>query len=180
MPSLADLELVVKHRAADGENLKLQKMHRPLAAREIAAVPGVVRLQVGETDLAADLGFLGVDDLAWDAIRVQTVIVSAAAGIGAPVAPVSTEFRDLDAFAASTRALAARGYVGRACIHPAQVAVANEVFMPAPDEVQRARRLVQTYDDALAEGRGVIVGDNGRMIDEAVVRNARRIIALAR
>lgn len=151
-----------------------------LVAHEIAQVPGVVRLQVGEADLAADLGFSAVDDTAWDAIRLQTVIVSAAAGIGAPVAPVCTDFHDLESFAASTRALAARGYVGRACIHPAQVAVANEVFTPAPEDVERARALVRAFDEAVAGGVGVIVGDDGRMIDEAVVRNARRVIALAR
>jgi citrate lyase subunit beta/citryl-CoA lyase len=151
-----------------------------LAAREIAAVPGVERLQVGEADLAADLGFSDLDDPAWDAIRLQTVIVSAAAGIGAPVAPVSTNFRDLAAFAASTRALAARGYLGRACIHPAQVAVANEVFTPTPEAVARARRMVQAYDDAVAAGVGVTVDEDGRMVDEAVIRNARRVIALAR
>lgn len=152
-----------------------------LAAVEIAAVPGVARLQVGEADLGADLGFAPTEDgSGWDAIRTQMVIVSAAAGIGAPVAPVSTEFRDLESFAASTRALAARGYVGRACIHPAQVAVANEVFTPAPEVVERARAVVRAFDDAVAEGSGVTVGDDGRMIDEAVVRSARRIIALAR
>jgi citrate lyase subunit beta/citryl-CoA lyase len=151
-----------------------------LAAREITAVPGVERLQVGEADLAADLGFSDLEDPAWDAIRLQTVIVSAAAGIGAPVAPVSTNFRDLAAFTASTRALAARGYVGRACIHPAQVAVANEVFTPTPEAVARARRMVQAYDDAVAAGVGVTVDEDGRMVDEAVIRNARRVIALAR
>lgn len=159
----------------------LESARALLAATEIAAVPGVVRLQVGEADLAADLGFAQQDDEApWDTIRTQTVIVSAAAGIEAPVAPVSTDFRDLNKFAASTRALAARGFVGRACIHPAQVAVANEVFTPRPDDVDHARALIAVFDDAVARGVGVILGEDGRMIDEAVVRNARRTVALAR
>ncbi|ABL83576.1 MULTISPECIES: CoA ester lyase [unclassified Nocardioides] len=168
-------------RGAFGLVPLLESARALLAATEIAAVPGVVRLQVGEADLAADLGFARQDDQApWDTIRTQTVIVSAAAGIEAPVAPVSTDFRDLDGFAASTRALAARGFVGRACIHPAQVAVANEVFTPRPEDVGHARALIAAFDEAVARGVGVILGEDGRMIDEAVVRNARRTVALAR
>ncbi|TNC45319.1 HpcH/HpaI aldolase/citrate lyase family protein [Mumia zhuanghuii] len=152
-----------------------------LEARAIAAAPRVVRLQVGEADLAADLGFGdGADDADWAAIRSSIVVVSAAAGISAPVAPVSTDFRDLERFAESTRALARRGYVGRACIHPAQVAVANAVFTPSDDAVEDARALVTVFDQAVSEGRGVVVGPDGRMVDEAVVRRARSVIALAR
>lgn len=152
-----------------------------LEARAIAAAPRVVRLQVGEADLAADLGFgEDVDDAEWAPLRSQVVLVSAAAGISAPVAPVSTDFRDLERFAASTRALARRGYVGRACIHPAQVGVVNDVFTPSEDSLARARALVEVFDQAVAEGRGVVVGPDGRMVDEAVVRRARSVIALAR
>jgi citrate lyase subunit beta/citryl-CoA lyase len=152
-----------------------------LAAQEIAQVPRVVRLQVGEADLAADLGFSpSPDESEWSAIRSQTVVISTAAGISAPVAPVSTNFRDLEAYAESTRALARRGFVGRACIHPAQIAVANEIFTPTDEEVGRARELVRLFDEAIAQGVGVIVGPDGRMIDEAVVRQSRRIIGLAR
>lgn len=152
-----------------------------LVAQDIAQVDRVVRLQVGEADLAADLGFTpSADESEWSAIRSQTVVISTAAGISAPVAPVSTNFRDLDAYAESTRALSRRGFVGRACIHPAQVAVANEIFTPTDDELGRARELERLFDDAVGQGVGVIVGPDGRMIDEAVVRQARRVIGLAR
>ncbi|WP_370614797.1 HpcH/HpaI aldolase/citrate lyase family protein [Mumia sp. Pv 4-285] len=152
-----------------------------LDARAIAGAPRVVRLQVGEADLAADLGFGdGTDDSDWATIRTQVVLVSAATGISAPVAPVSTDFSDLDRFAEGTRALARRGYVGRACIHPAQVAVANEVFTPSAEAVESARALVTVFDDAVAAGSGVIIGPDGRMVDEAVVRRARAVLALAR
>lgn len=152
-----------------------------LAARDIASAARVVRLQVGEFDLAADLGFtVSEDEAEWLPIRTQTVLVSAAARIGPPVAPVSTNFTDLARFEASTRALSRLGFVGRACIHPAQVAVVNAVFTPSADELARARALVQSFDAAVAEGVGVIVGADGRMIDEAVVRMARRTIDLSR
>jgi citrate lyase subunit beta/citryl-CoA lyase len=159
----------------------LESARALLSAVHIAAVPRVARLQVGEADLAADLGMSpSDDDREWDAIRTQVVVVSAAAGIDPPVAPVSTNFRDLESFATTTRALARRGYVGRACIHPAQVAVANEVFTPAPEELERARALIRDFEEASVQGRGVVTGPDGRMVDEAVVRRARRLVELAR
>ncbi|MGA3524674.1 HpcH/HpaI aldolase/citrate lyase family protein [Melissospora conviva] len=152
-----------------------------LRAEEIAAGPRVVRLQVGEADLAADTGITpGEDERELASIRTRTVLVSAAARINPPVAPVSTNFRDLAKLRASTEALARQGYIGRACIHPAQIAVANEVFTPDAAAVTAARELVAIFDAAMAAGRGVAVGADGRMIDEAVVRKARRVLALAR
>lgn len=149
-----------------------------LRAPRIATAPRVARLQVGEADLRADTGITPGDDereLLW--VRSQVVLASAAAGIDPPVAPVSTDFRDLDALRASTLGLARLGYVGRACIHPAQIAVINDVFTPADDEVGWARDLVARFE---AEGSGVLVDSNGRMVDEAVVRQARRVLARAR
>ena len=113
-------------------------------------------------------------------MRSSVVLASAAAGIEPPVGPVSTNFRDLDALRHSTEALARLGYLGRACIHPAQAAVVNEVFTPSAEVVESARALIERYDAAVAAGEGVFTDDSGRMVDLAVVRQARRALALAR
>lgn len=147
------------------------------AAPGIAAGPRVTRLQIGEADLAADLGVTpGPDEseLLW--ARSQVVAASAGAGLRPPIGPVSTEFRDLDAFRATTLRLKRLGFRGRACIHPAQLAVAAEVFTPAPEELQWARTLLARYDAALAAGSAVFVGDDGRFVDEAVIRTARALL----
>ena len=149
-----------------------------LRAESIAAAPRVRRLQVGEADLRADTGILpGPEEreLLW--VRSWVVLVSAAAGLEPPVGPVSTDFRDLDALTESTEALRRMGYRGRACIHPAQVEVVNAVFTPSAEELDTARRVVSSYEAALAEGSGIVLGDDGRMIDEAVVRQARRLLS---
>ena len=107
-----------------------------LRAGEIARAPRVQRLQIGEADLRADVGVTpGADERELLYVRSHVVLASTAAGIAPPIAPVSTNFRDLDAFRASTEALARLGFVGRACIHPAQVAIANEVFTPTAEQV---------------------------------------------
>lgn len=146
-----------------------------LAAPEIARAPRVVRLQIGEADLRADLGVeIGPDEreLLW--ARSQVVLASAAARLVPPIGPVSTDFRDLEALRASTVALKRLGFRGRACIHPAQVAVANEVFTPSQEELDRARDLIARFE---AAGSGVVTDARGQMVDEAVVRAARRLLA---
>ena len=151
-----------------------------LNAPAIAAASRVKRLQVGEADLRADVGFtLGDDERELLFVRSFVVLASAAAGIDPPVGPVDANFRDLDALHTSTLAVQRMGYLGRACIHPAQAAVVNDVFTPSAEAVETARSLIERFDAALASGAGVLV-DNGRMVDEAVVRQARRTIALAR
>lgn len=148
-----------------------------LRASDIAAAPRVARLQVGEADLKVDIGVdTGPDEreLCW--VRSLVVLASAAAGIDPPVGPVSTNFTDLDALRESTLALKRMGYRGRACIHPAQVPVVNEVFTPTIAEVERARALLARYDQATATGAGTFTDGDGRMVDLAVVRAAQRVL----
>lgn len=146
-----------------------------LSAPEIARGPRVSRLQIGEADLRADLGVeTGPDEreLLW--ARSQVVLASAAARVSPPLAPVSTDFRDLEALRASTLALKRLGFRGRACIHPAQVSVVNEVFTPTEEEFGEARDLIARFE---AAGTGVVTDARGRMVDEAVVRAARRLLS---
>jgi citrate lyase subunit beta/citryl-CoA lyase len=151
-----------------------------LRASEIAAGPRVDCLQIGEADLRADVGAEpGEDESELLFARSAVVYASAAAGLPPPVAPVSTEFRDLSAFAATTRRLARMGHTSRACIHPAQVPVVHEVVTPTPHARARAQRVVTAFEAAVASGAGVLVGEDGRLVDEAVVRQARRVLNTA-
>lgn len=152
-----------------------------LSALDLASAPRTARLAIGRADLAGELG-LGIDHEGpeFRSILLQLVIASSAAGIAAPVAPTSTDFRDLDALRASTEQLLRLGYRGRTAVHPAQLAVINEVFTPSPEEVQRAERLVAAFDEAERNGSGVTTDESGRMVDAAVVRSARDTLQRAR
>ena len=145
--------------------------------REIAAMarhPHLLTLGIGEVDLLAELRIDRRATTAVDAIRLQVVVDAAAAGLAAPVAPTSTDFRDLDAFRESTRALAYAGFRSRTAIHPAQVPVVNEVLTPTADELAAARDVLARFE---AAGEGVTVDERGRMVDLAVVRSARETVA---
>ena len=146
----------------------------------IASASRVLRLQIGEIDLAADLGVSGEEESnELNYSRASVVVASSAAGLLPPVGAVSTQYRDLDSFATSTRRLRRSGFIGRAVIHPAQISTVHEVFTPSHDEIRRAQSLVSRFDTALASGYGVLVDEDGRMVDEAVVRQSRRLLMLA-
>jgi citrate lyase subunit beta / citryl-CoA lyase len=152
-----------------------------LSARAIAEQPRVRQLGLGELDLCAEVGIEpSADERELLSIRVQVVLASAAAGLAPPIGPISTDFRDVAALRHSTDALRRVGFGSRWAIHPAQVPVINQAFMPTPEQLEAARRLVERYDGALDQGVGVYVDEDGHMVDEAVVRGARRILARAR
>lgn len=149
-----------------------------LAAPGIARSPRLRFLQIGEVDLAADLG-IDVDDSAEQLLfaRSRVVTASAAAGIEPPVAAVSVNFTDLPAFEADTRRLRRLGFTGRACIHPKQLEPVRAVFTPTAEEIGRAEEVLSRLASAPS---GVGVDAHGHLIDEAVARSARRVLARAR
>ncbi|WP_219414021.1 HpcH/HpaI aldolase/citrate lyase family protein [Pseudonocardia nigra] len=87
------------------------------------------------------------------------------------------DFSDPDGYLAGARRAAALGCEGKWAIHPSQVELANEVFSPPEDEVERARRIVAELRKAEAEGRGAAAVD-GKMIDAASERMAQNVIAM--
>lgn len=143
---------------------------------ELARHPRVRQLGIGEADLAAELGVAPGEPAAFGPLRTQLVVASAAAGIAAPTGPVHLDVRDLEGLRTSTAALKRAGFGARSAIHPDQVAVIEAVFTPTAGEVARARAAVQAWDAADA---GVVLDEQGRMVDEAVVRLARRVVQTA-
>jgi citrate lyase subunit beta/citryl-CoA lyase len=142
----------------------------------LARTPRLTTFGIGEVDLLADLRITRSDRsaAAVDGLRSQVVLHCAAAGLAAPVAPTSTAFRDLEAFAETTRLLHDLGFRSRTAIHPAQVPVIHDVLTPSDEEVAGARDVVRRFE--AAEG-GVTTDEHGRLIDAAVVREARETLA---
>lgn len=145
---------------------------------ELAQVPRLTTFGIGEADLLADIRVARSPRTAAavEALRSQVVLHAAAAGMQPPVAPTSTDFRDLDAFLETTRQLHDLGFRSRTAIHPDQVPVINEVFSPSEDSVAAARDVVSRFE---AAGSGVTVDSAGRLIDAAVVRTARETLERA-
>ena len=88
------------------------------------------------------------------------------------------DFNDPDGYMDGARRVAALGYEGKWAIHPSQIGLANEVFSPPDDEVDRAHRILAALSEAAAEGRGAAQLE-GRMIDAASARMAENVVAQA-
>jgi citrate lyase beta subunit len=88
------------------------------------------------------------------------------------------DFNDPDGYMDGARRAAALGYEGKWAIHPAQIGLANDVFSPPADEVDRAHRILTALAEAAAEGRGAAQLE-GRMIDAASARMAENVVAQA-
>jgi citrate lyase subunit beta / citryl-CoA lyase len=149
-----------------------------LEARAVAGAPRVRHLVLGEADLVAELGIEpSADERELLAVRTQVVLASAAAGLAPPTAPVLLDVDDPVRLRRSTEALRRMGFGSRLAIHPNQVPVINQVFTPPQATVDAARRLIDRFEAAAAAGIGAYLDDDGRMVDDAVVRAARRIVA---
>ncbi|HET7563919.1 MAG TPA: hypothetical protein VFJ96_02910, partial [Gemmatimonadaceae bacterium] len=84
-----------------------------------------------------------------------------------------------DGYRAAARRAAALGYEGKWAIHPSQIAIANEVFTPSPEEILHATRILAALEEAEASGRGAAQLD-GKMIDAASARMARNVVEMAK
>lgn len=104
----------------------------------------------------------------WHYQRQRVVIACRAAGIDAVDGPFGN-FRDPESYEREATRAMLLGCVGKWAIHPAQVEIAQRVFSPKQEEVDRARKIVQAYDAAVARGEGAAQFDDA-MIDAASVR----------
>jgi citrate lyase subunit beta/citryl-CoA lyase len=146
----------------------------------IATSQRVARLAIGEVDLTSELGITASDDgRELIGIRTQLVVANAAAQLPPPIGPVFLAVRDLDLLRKSSRELRRLGFGARQAIHPAQVPIIEEAFTPTMTEIEHARELIASHGHFVAAGTGVFVTPSGLMVDEAVIRAARRIVALA-
>jgi len=144
-----------------------------------AASPRVAAILCGAEDLAAELG-CAADDEVIAMIKRRMVLAAGAAGVAALGTLGSiADFRDLEKLREVVRLSRRAGFSGASCIHPGVVALLNEGFAPTEKELDLARRQIAAAEEAAREGRGSFEVD-GRMVDEPILRRARRLLASAR
>ncbi len=147
-------------------------------AFEIAsAAENVVALAIGLEDYTADLGVRRTNE-ATESFYARTRIVNAckAAGIQA-IDSVFSDISDMDALKKNVQKSRSIGFDGMGCIHPRQIKIIHEAFMPTDSEIEKAKKIVQAFEEAEAKGLGV-VSLGSKMIDPPVVKRALQIIKL--
>jgi citrate lyase subunit beta/citryl-CoA lyase len=149
-----------------------------LAAEIAGAHPRVVGLQLGLGDLFEPFGIDRADARAVHGMQLAVRLAAAEAGLWA-CDTVFGAVKDPDGYTREAEAARRLGYIGKSCIHPSQIALANAVFRPSDAEIAAALRVTEAARDALARGVGAFVVD-GRMIDIPFIRRAEAILGAAR
>ena len=88
-------------------------------------------------------------------------------------------FKDLEGLRRSAGVATALGYDGKWVIHPGQIQIVNDMFSPTPEDIDRAEKVLQAHEEAVRLGRGA-VAVAGRMVDNATIRLAKKLLAQAR
>ncbi len=148
------------------------------AAELACAHPRVVGLQIGFGDLFAPLGIVSCEPSALQAVRVAVRFAAGEAGIHA-YDGAFVDIKDPEAFKLDAQAAQRLGFAGKSCIHPTQIALANEVFRPSDAAIAHAVRVLEETRKKLAEGVGAFVVD-GRLIDGPFITEAEHTVALAK
>ena len=148
-----------------------------LSAYQLARTSARVRaLCLGGEDLCRDLGATRTrEGRELTHARGQIVLSARAAGVTA-IDTVYTDFRDEEGLLLEARMDRQMGFGGKLLIHPGQIGPVHRAFAPTEEEVANARRVLQAYDAAVAQGEGVAALD-GQMIDAPVVARARQVLA---
>ncbi|UYN94697.1 MAG: CoA ester lyase [Enhydrobacter sp.] len=142
-------------------------------AAAIAAHPHVAAMVFGGADLAADLHA----ELAWEPMLwARSRICQAAASRGLPAFDVPfLDIHDGDGLKSEAAAAKRLGFSCKLAIHPSQVEPIKSVFAPTPDELARAKRIVEAY----ASAKGAACQVDGKMVDVPVWKAALRTVRLA-
>ncbi len=146
------------------------------------ASPRLSGLCWGAEDMSADLGAStnkeedGSFFLVHQMNRAACLVVCNAGGMQ-PVDGICADFRDEALLREECRKARIEGFTGKIAIHPAQVAVINEMFSPSGEDIAYAKRVIQAFADA-PDGAGT-VGLDGQMLDIPHLKRAHRLLQLA-
>ena len=149
-----------------------------LAAELAGASPRVVGLQAGWGDLIEPLGIDRYNAPMIEALLLAIRIAAGEANVWAYDGAYAN-IRDPEGYKREAEASRRLGFIGKSCIHPSQVPLANAVFRPSDAEIAHSLQVVVAARDAAQRGIGAFAV-NGKMVDAPFIRRAESILALAR
>lgn len=141
------------------------------------ASPKVAALAIGLEDLTADLGVQRTLE-GWETFYQKTRLVNAAKAAGIqPIDSVFSDVQDMDGLREFVKKSKSFGFEGMGVIHPRQIPVIYQAFAPTDEELEKAQRIVDAFNEAKAKGLGVVALGN-KMIDPPVVKRAFNVLKL--
>jgi citrate lyase subunit beta/citryl-CoA lyase len=202
IPERPDLILIPKVEAADqvrevdravqeslkdaglrGEIWIMPILESALGVENAFAIAGassrVVALTIGLEDLTADMGVVKTAEGSESLFARSRVVNAAKAAKVQAIDSVYGDVEDLDGLRDYGRRSHAMGFEGMGCIHPRQIPIIHEAYAPTPQELEKAVRIVEAFEEAEKRGLGV-VSLGSKMIDPPVVKRARKLVREAR
>lgn len=177
--SIAQATLANGVGAAPGLLLNIETPKALRTAAQLACChPSVVGLQLGLGDLFEGFGVSRTEPSAIQQAMFTVRMAAAEAGIYAYDGAFA-DIHDAAGFKAEAQLSRRLGFMGKTCIHPSQVALANAVYQPTEAEIAYALKVVQAANTAEANAVGAYVVD-GKMVDRPFVLRAQSILAAAR
>ena len=113
----------------------------------------------------------------WHYAVARMVVAARAFGLR-PIDGPFGDFSDSDGYRAAAFRAATLGCEGKWAIHPSQIVLANEVFSPSDEEVDKAHRIIAAMAEAVKAGQGAVSLD-GRLIDIASIKQAEVMVKKA-
>ena len=158
-------------------NIESPRAYR-LAAEIAAASPRVEGLQVGYGDLIEPLNIDRYNARIIESILLHVRIAAGEAGVWAYDGAYA-KIKNVEGYKAEAEMARRLGYIGKSCIHPTQVPLANAVFRPTDEEIAHSLRVVEAARAASDKGVGAFTVD-GRMVDAPFIRRAEHVLSVAR
>jgi citrate lyase subunit beta/citryl-CoA lyase len=182
---VASIQNALGRAGAPSEMAIWPMMESPLAilnAREIAAAAAekspLSVLVMGTNDLAKETrAQLTADRLAMLAWLSHCVLAARACGLDV-LDSVYNDFSDEEGLVRECRQAREMGMDGKTLIHPSQIESANAIFLPDPEEIEWARRIIAVFDEPQNQGK-VVVRLDGKMVELLHREMALRTVAIA-
>ncbi|MCA8867855.1 MAG: CoA ester lyase [Rhodobacteraceae bacterium] len=181
--SAADIQrlaAILDHHANCADTAIWAMMESPLGilnAKEIAAAsPRIRGMVLGTNDLVKDLGARQTDDRLAVTTSLGLCLLAARAYGLVCVDGVYNKYQDTEMLRQMCEQGRDMGFDGKTLIHPAQIAIANQVFAPSAADLDLAARQIEAFAAAKAKGLGIAVLD-GNIVENLHVESARRLLA---
>jgi citrate lyase subunit beta/citryl-CoA lyase len=172
-------ELMGRH---GGSHIPLWLMvETPAGVLDLASFAGHERVEalvMGTSDLVKEMRASHIRDRSNLAYALQHCLLVARRHAKDILDGVHLDFKNLDSFEEACRAGKAMGFDGKTLIHPSQIDIANDVFGYSVDDIDHARRVLEVWQAALGEGKGVAVLD-GQLVENLHAAEAERVVAFA-
>jgi citrate lyase subunit beta/citryl-CoA lyase len=179
---VAELEALMLQHGAPAKTSIECMMETPLGILNAKEIAGASRriscLVLGTSDLTKDLHALHTRERLPMLTSLALCLLAGRAYGLAILDGVFLDLADADGFKASCIQGLELGFDGKTLIHPSQVEPCNEVFSPAPAEIEQARKIIVAHEQAQKEGKGVVLVD-GKLIENLHVENAKRLVGMA-